>query len=69
MCVNNFQEAHGRKGSKDWDMPKVARYCEDQARMGYQSMSAHEFLDTPEVEMKLYKHNIVNNQSQKALLQ
>lgn len=41
--------AHGRLGQASWPLPKLARACTDEARPGYQTMRAHEYLDEPEV--------------------
>jgi len=41
--------AHGRLGQASWPLPKLARACADEARPGYQTMRAHEYLDEPEV--------------------
>lgn len=42
-------EAHGRLGDARWPLPKIVRVCNDEARPGYQTKRAHEYLDAPEV--------------------
>jgi len=42
-------EAHGRLGEATWPLPKIVRVCDDEARPGYQTMRAHEYLDEPDV--------------------
>lgn len=41
--------AHGVLGDLSWPMPKLARACDDEARPGYKTMLAHEYLDEPQV--------------------
>lgn len=41
--------AHGMLGDASWPLPKLARACDDEARPGYKTMLAHEYLDEPEV--------------------
>mmetsp|Transcript_118057 Transcript_118057/g.220649 ORF Transcript_118057/g.220649 Transcript_118057/m.220649 type:complete len:562 (-) Transcript_118057:199-1884(-) len=43
------QSAHGRHGDASWPLPKLARACDDEARPGYRTMLAHEYLDEDEV--------------------
>lgn len=38
-------EKHGRLGSREWPAPRLATLCEELARPGYNSGSAHEYLD------------------------
>ena len=42
-------QAHGLLGKAEWALPAIARHCDEQARMGYSTKRAHEYLDTPEV--------------------
>jgi len=39
--------AHGTLGNESWELPKVVRVCKDEARPGYKTMKAHEYLDDP----------------------
>lgn len=41
--------AHGLLGDPSWPMPRIARACGEEARPGYKTKQAHEFLDEPEV--------------------
>jgi len=41
--------AHGFFGDTTWALPTLARACDDEARPGYKTMRAHEYLDEPEV--------------------
>lgn len=41
--------AHGRLGHAGWPLPTLARACCEEARPGYKTMSAHEYLDSEEV--------------------
>lgn len=41
--------AHGCLGEVAWPLPKLARACGKEARPGYRTMPAHEYLDEPEV--------------------
>jgi len=53
--------AHGLLGDPAWPMPRIARACGEEARPGYKSMQAHEYLDEPEVlkaKVKLLAHLI-----------
>jgi len=40
---------HGQLGQADWASPVLATYSDVEARPGYDSCKAHEYLDTPEV--------------------
>lgn len=40
---------HGRLGQDDWALPQQVTYCDAEARPGYESKKAHEYLDVPEV--------------------
>jgi len=44
-----FGEMHGRLGSDTWEAPVLATYSDVEARPGYDSCKAHEYLDTPVV--------------------
>ena len=46
MVVGVDEKAHGLVAPVDLPKPKVTRVCDDQARMGYISEAAHEYLDT-----------------------
>eukprot|EP01043_Picozoa_sp_COSAG02_P047154 COSAG02_NODE_4488_length_5300_cov_3.299366_4_plen_112_part_00 len=48
MVVGIDQNSHGLLAPDDLPMPKVSRVCDKQARMGYISEAAHEYLDTAE---------------------
>jgi len=41
--------AHGRFGNASWSLPALVRACKEEARPGYKSMKAHEYLDDPDV--------------------
>jgi len=41
--------AHGSLGSQAWALPTLARACREDARPGYKTMKAHEYLDDPGV--------------------
>merc|ERR1719183_899977 len=41
--------AHGTLGSASWSLPTLARACREEARPGYKTMKAHEYLDDPQV--------------------
>lgn len=41
--------AHGWMGKVEWALPTLARACEEEARPGYKTMKAHEYLEHPEV--------------------
>ena len=43
------QHQHGTLGSLDWAPPTLACHSDFEARPGYDSCKAHEYLDTPEV--------------------
>lgn len=40
---------HGALGNPSWPAPCLARACGDEARPGYKTMRAHEYLDDPDV--------------------
>ena len=40
---------HGLLGEADWAPPTLAAFSDVEARPGYDSCKAHEYLDTPEV--------------------
>src|SRR3546814_4816237 len=42
-------ELHGRYGDEHWAAPRIAVRCDEEARPGYQTRSANEYLDEPEV--------------------
>lgn len=46
---------HGRLGEAAWEAPRLARACEQEARPGYKTKLAHEYMDTPEVLDKKIK--------------
>jgi len=46
---------HGRLGDPAWAAPQLARACDDEARPGYKTKKAHEYLDVPEVLDKKVK--------------
>uniref|UniRef100_A0A6U1UMB0 UBP-type domain-containing protein n=2 Tax=Trieres chinensis TaxID=1514140 RepID=A0A6U1UMB0_TRICV len=41
-----WKSMHGFMGSPDWDPPVIATVCDSEARPGYRTMRAHEYLDT-----------------------
>jgi len=41
--------AHGSLGNASWALPTLARACREEARTGYKTMKAHEYLDDPVV--------------------
>lgn len=41
--------AHGSQGNASWALPTLARSCREEARPGYKTMKAHEYLDEPQV--------------------
>jgi NAD-dependent SIR2 family protein deacetylase len=43
------QAAHGALGEESWPLPKVACVSADEARPGYKTMGASEYLDEPDV--------------------
>ncbi|CAE7041357.1 SRT1 [Symbiodinium sp. CCMP2592] len=43
------QSAHGFLGDPNWPLPRLASACNEEARPGYKTMKAHEYLDEPEV--------------------
>jgi NAD-dependent SIR2 family protein deacetylase len=45
----NTVRAHGQLGADDWAKPRLAVKCTDEARPGYNSCSAAEYLDEPDV--------------------
>lgn len=45
----DVKAAHGLLGEVSWALPTVARVCSEQARPGYRTMLAHEYLDIEEV--------------------
>ena len=42
-------EAHGIMGDKSWAFPQQVVVCDQDARPGYNSRKAHEYVDKPEV--------------------
>jgi len=40
---------HGTNGDSSWPKPEIAVKCDEDARPGYATKKAHEYLDTPEV--------------------
>lgn len=40
---------HGRLGDTSWAAPELARECSEEARPGYKTKKAHEYLDVPHV--------------------
>ena len=44
-----WEECHGFAGDPSWKKPKMALECHAEARPGYQSKAAHEFLDDEDV--------------------
>ena len=42
-------EAHGLMGDKSWSLPKQVVVCDQDARPGYATRKAHEYVDEPEV--------------------
>merc|ERR1719478_1553139 len=40
-------QAHGTLGYGSWALPTLARACREDARPGYKTMKAHEYLDDP----------------------
>jgi NAD-dependent SIR2 family protein deacetylase len=47
--VGAWEEIHGFRGSEKWQAPKLAVYCDEEARPGYDTKKAHEYLDSDEV--------------------
>jgi hypothetical protein len=45
----SWAEMHGFLGSEDWASPTKISHCNVEARPGYKSRAAHEYLDTEEV--------------------
>lgn len=45
----DMKAAHGLLAEVSWALPTVARVCSEQARPGYRTMLAHEYLDTDNV--------------------
>ncbi|CAE7413447.1 Sirt6 [Symbiodinium sp. CCMP2456] len=43
------QSAHGFLGDPNWPLPRLASACNEEARPGYKTMKAHEYLDEPAV--------------------
>jgi NAD-dependent SIR2 family protein deacetylase len=41
--------AHGALGDASWPLPKLVRACREDARPGYKTMKAHEYLDEDDV--------------------
>ena len=48
MSVGSGEKAHGLLAPEGLPLPQVARVCGEQARMGYISEAAHEYLDPPD---------------------
>ena len=46
MVVGVNEKVHGLVAPEDLPKPKVTRVCDEQARLGYISEAAHEYLDT-----------------------
>jgi|MDSY01.1.fsa_nt_gb NAD-dependent SIR2 family protein deacetylase len=42
---NTYYEAHGHRGNKNWIYPKMITECDADARPGYSSRKAHEYVD------------------------
>lgn len=54
-------EAHGLMGDKSWPLPKQVVVCDQDARPGYATRKAHEYIDVPEVastNLELFSHKI-----------
>jgi len=49
MCGVSMEAMHGRYGDASWAAPHLARCCEDEARPGYKTKKAHEYLDHDDV--------------------
>jgi NAD-dependent SIR2 family protein deacetylase len=49
FLIAPWEEIHGFKGSEKWQAPKLAVYCDEDARPGYNTKKAHEYLDSDEV--------------------
>mmetsp|Transcript_50662 Transcript_50662/g.120941 ORF Transcript_50662/g.120941 Transcript_50662/m.120941 type:complete len:551 (-) Transcript_50662:227-1879(-) len=49
MPATNAKVAHGFLGDPSWPMPSLVRACSEDARPGYKTMKAHEYMDQPEV--------------------
>lgn len=45
----DWQAIHGFKGKKEWAAPNLIKFCDTEARPGYDTRRAHEYQDTPEV--------------------
>lgn len=46
---NTWYEAHGHRGDKNWTYPKMITECDAEARPGYTSKKAHEYVDEENV--------------------
>merc|ERR1711959_839130 len=46
---NTWYEAHGHRGNKNWTFPKMITECDAEARPGYSSRKAHEYVDEENV--------------------
>jgi len=46
---NTWYEAHGHCGNKNWAYPKMITECDAEARPGYSSKKAHEYVDDENV--------------------
>jgi NAD-dependent SIR2 family protein deacetylase len=49
LQVESFAEAHGILGSPDWAPPRLVAASEEEARPGYDALTASEYLDDPDV--------------------
>lgn len=49
IMKSDYRSAHGRLAPSGWALPTVARVCNDEARPGYRTMLAHEYLDSEDV--------------------
>mmetsp|Transcript_70939 Transcript_70939/g.132685 ORF Transcript_70939/g.132685 Transcript_70939/m.132685 type:complete len:566 (-) Transcript_70939:169-1866(-) len=45
----SMEACHGRHGNPSWASPRVARACDEEARPGYKTKKAHEYLDVEDV--------------------
>jgi hypothetical protein len=49
ICDGGWEEMHGFRGKSSWEAPVMVTRCDVEARPGYASKMAHEYLDTPAV--------------------
>jgi len=52
---NIWQEAHGHLGKKHWEYPRMITECDADARPGYSTRKAHEYMDEDSVLLEKVK--------------